>query len=125
MPAVDERIGAAVAEDSTTAEWEGTDDWFPGSDPGDAENWEIHRVRCPECDRPIALLGDEERLPQHALLPTAWSPFSSDVCDGSGRGVADAVRLDGEPRDGASELAALLRLPAELDWRRQPFSHAG
>jgi hypothetical protein len=99
---------------------------LPGVDPGDGETWDILRLRCPECDRPIALLGDEERFPQHATLPTAWHPFSPAVCAGSGRPVDDADELEDEPDfDPEPSLEALLELPPELDWRRQPFSHVG
>ena len=95
-------------------------------DPGDGETWDIVRLRCPECDRPIALLGDEERFPQHALLPTAWHPFSPAVCAGSGRFVDEADEPDDGPDfDSEPSLEALLTLPPELDWRRQPFSHVG
>jgi hypothetical protein len=97
-----------------------------GRDPGDGETWDIVRLRCPECDRPIALLGDEERFPQHALLPTAWHPFSPAVCAGSGRSVDEALELEDEPDfDPEPSLESLLTLPPELDWRRQPFSHVG
>jgi hypothetical protein len=98
----------------------------PGLDPGDGETWDIVRLRCPECDRPIALLGDEERFPKHALLPMAWAPFSPAVCAGSGRPVDEADELEDEPDfDAEPSLEALLTLPPELDWRRQPFSHVG
>ncbi|MFI9273026.1 hypothetical protein ACIGXM_20195 [Kitasatospora sp. NPDC052896] len=112
LTAVDERDGEQLAPRL-------------GSDPGEAETWEIFRVNCPECDRPIALVGDEERLPQHAVLRTAWHPFSPALCPGSGlpaddleESAVDEVVGEGGP------LAALLALPAELDWRTQPFSHA-
>ncbi|MFF4648675.1 hypothetical protein [Streptomyces sp. NPDC001380] len=99
---------------------------FPGADPGDGETWEILRLRCPECDRPIALLGDEERLPQHAVLRSAWNPFASVVCPGSGQPVDDAADFDEDPAlDAGPALEALLTLPPELDWRTQPFSHVG
>jgi hypothetical protein len=116
MPAVDER--------TSTPE----DDWFDVSDSGGTsflEDLEIRRVSCPDCGRPIALVGDEDQLPQHALLPTAWSPFSSAVCAGSGRAAARAALIGDQARSAKDELAVLLALPAELDWRRQPFSHAG
>nr|WP_240166283.1 hypothetical protein [Actinacidiphila bryophytorum] len=84
------------------------------------------RVSCPDCGRPIAVFADEERLPQHALCPTPWNPFGLTVCDGSGRPVADARPADGAAGDGErQDLAALLALPAGLDWRTQPFSHVG
>ncbi len=98
----------------------------PGTDPGEGETWDIVRLCCPECDRPIALLGDEERFPQHALLPTAWAPFSPAICSGSGLSVDEADELEDEPDfDPEPSLEALLTLPPELDWRRQPFSHVG
>ncbi|AXI80767.1 hypothetical protein [Peterkaempfera bronchialis] len=99
---------------------------FRGIDPGDGDTWEILRLRCPECDRPIALLGDEERFPQHAVLHSAWNPFASAVCPGSGRPVDEAADLDDDPDfDAEPDLEALLALPPELDWRTQPFSHVG
>lgn len=90
----------------------------------DEESWNIFRVRCPECRRPIALLADEERLPEHALCPTPWNPFGLTVCAGSGRAVADAEPME---TDFAAQrdVAILLTLPEGLDWRMQPFSHAG
>ncbi|MFD0257276.1 hypothetical protein ACFXKJ_20615 [Kitasatospora indigofera] len=96
----------------------------PGTDPGEADTWEIIRVHCPECDRPIALLGDEERLPQHAVLPTAWHPFSPALCPGSGVPADDLAEIDAPEDTVAPGLEGLLALPAALDWRTQPFSHA-
>jgi len=96
----------------------------PGVDPGEADTWEIIRVHCPECRRPIALVGDEERLPQHAGLPTAWHPFSPALCPGSGASADDLAEVEPSEETAADGLAALLALPAELDWRKQPFSHA-
>ncbi|WP_406207394.1 hypothetical protein OH807_34715 [Kitasatospora sp. NBC_01560] len=96
----------------------------PGTDPGEADTWEIFRVHCPECHRPIALVGDEERLPQHAVLPTAWHPFSPALCPGSGIPADDLAEVESAEEAGPDGLAALLALPAELDWRTQPFSHA-
>ncbi|MER5638772.1 hypothetical protein ABT095_17635 [Kitasatospora sp. NPDC002227] len=115
MPATDQR--ARGAEDALLDAVE-----FPGVDPGEVENWEIVRVHCPACDRPIALVGDEERLPQHAAVPTAWHPFATAVCPGSGEFTDDLSECD-EPA-GPNCPAALLTLPAQLDWRTQPFSHA-
>lgn len=84
------------------------------------------RLSCPDCGRPIAVFSDEERLPQHALCPTPWNPFGLTVCSGSGRAVADARPADDSARAAApQDLAALLTLPAGLDWRTQPFSHVG
>ncbi|UGY90323.1 hypothetical protein [Streptomyces gobiensis] len=89
------------------------------------ETLEIFRVNCPDCAQPIALLADEKVLPEHALCPTPWDPFGLRVCQGSGRAVDDA-----EPEGASREpqehgAAALLTLPEGLDWRTQPFSHAG
>ncbi|WP_327065550.1 hypothetical protein OG500_07160 [Kitasatospora sp. NBC_01250] len=131
MPAAEQR---AVGADSTLMsheEPEGDDlvpgfGHIPGTDPGEAETWEIIRVHCPECDRPIALLGDEEQLPQHAVLRTAWHPFSPALCAGSGLPAEDLAECEPEPgAEPADALDALLTLPAELDWRTQPFSHVG
>jgi len=94
-----------------------------GADPGAADNWDIVRVDCPACDRPIALIGDEERLPQHAVLPSAWNPFQSAICRGTGTPTADLPESVDEPEQGGVE--NLVALPTKLDWRTQPFSHAG
>ncbi|MBB1245980.1 hypothetical protein GL263_20845 [Streptomyces durbertensis] len=88
------------------------------------EALDIHRVRCPECSRPIALFAEEEVLPQHAVCASKWDPFGLTVCAGSGRTVTEAEPA-GEAAGGGSDMAALLTLPAGLDWRTQPFSHAG
>lgn len=37
------------------------------------DTFEMYRVVCPDCDRPIALLTDEDILPEHALCPTPWN----------------------------------------------------
>jgi hypothetical protein len=89
---------------------------------------DVVRLFCPDCARPIAVLADEESLPEHALCPTPWNPFGLTVCVGSGRPVDSAKPVDGVAvvEGGAEqELAALLTLPAGLDWRTQPFSHVG
>jgi hypothetical protein len=130
MPAAEQRVLRADSTLTSHDEPEGEErspglDLAPGADPGDAETWEIVRVHCPECQRAIALVGDEEQLPQHAVLRTAWHPFSPALCPGSGLPTDDLEEVAPEP--GASQadaLAALLTLPAELDWRTQPFSHA-
>lgn len=126
MPAVDQRSLSADDTHDTSDR-----DTFavsygptPGTDPGEADTWEIIRVHCPECDRPIALLGDEERLPQHAVLPTAWNPFSPALCPGSGSSADDLAEVDLPADTVAPGLEGLLALPAALDWRTQPFSHA-
>lgn len=88
------------------------------------ESLEIYRVLCPECDQRIGLLADEERLPEHALLPTARDPFGLAVCQGSGMPAAVADSAD-DAETTEADAAVLLTLPAGLDWRTQPFSHAG
>ncbi|GJF27687.1 hypothetical protein KNE206_03870 [Kitasatospora sp. NE20-6] len=118
MPATDRR---PRSEDEERTEPE----YSLGADPGEADTWEIVRVHCPDCDRPIALIGDEERLPQHAVLPTAWHPFSAALCPGTGALTDELAECEEPAEDAGAGLAALLFLPAELDWRRQPFSHAG
>jgi hypothetical protein len=83
----------------------------------------IVRVSCPECGQPIALLADEEELPEHALCPTRWDPFGLTVCRGSGGSALDALPAAGA-QSAEDDAAALLTLPEGLDWRTQPFSHA-
>ncbi|MFF2040406.1 hypothetical protein ACFVVX_08270 [Kitasatospora sp. NPDC058170] len=126
MPATDERsLGADDTHDTTGREDLAVGhDPAPGVDPGEGDTWEIFRVHCPECRRPIALVGDEERLPQHAVLPTAWHPFSPALCPGSGVAADDLAEVEDAQDAQAPGLEALLTLPAELDWRTQPFSHA-
>lgn len=91
----------------------------------DDEVYEIFRVHCPACSRPIALLADEETLPEHALCSSPWNPFGLTVCAGSGRSVTDAEPVDGDEGAAEQDVAVLLTLPAGLNWRTQPFSHAG
>ncbi|WP_329570838.1 hypothetical protein [Kitasatospora sp. NBC_01266] len=130
MPAAEQRAFGADSTLTSHDEPEGEDrladfGFAPGTDPGEADTWEIIRVHCPECQRPIALLGDEELLPQHAVLRTAWHPFSPALCPGSGLPADDLEECAPEPGTQAGgTLDALLTLPAELDWRTQPFSHA-
>ncbi|WP_051969329.1 hypothetical protein [Kitasatospora azatica] len=129
MPAAEQRVLRADSTLTSHDEPEGEDlapgsAHAPGSDPGEAETWEIIRVHCPECHRAIALVGDEEQLPQHAVLRTAWHPFSPALCPGSGLPTDDLEEVESEPGTRpADTLEALLSLPAELDWRTQPFSH--
>ncbi|MBB5938373.1 hypothetical protein [Streptomyces zagrosensis] len=98
-------------------------------DSGDGdvyETYEMFRVSCPDCARPIALLADETVLPEHALCPSPWNPFGLTVCPGTGRGVADAAPADADaPGAQEQDAALLLTLPESLDWRTQPFSHIG
>ncbi|MBT2483067.1 hypothetical protein [Streptomyces sp. ISL-94] len=106
------------------------DDDYPG-DPeylDDGEGFEIHHAICPDCGQSIALVADEEYLPQHALCLTPWNPFGLTVCAGTGRPATDALATVGmiQPAE-AQELEPVvhLSLPQGLDWRTQPFSHVG
>lgn len=93
------------------------------TDGGEFDVPDIFRVHCPDCARPIALLEDEETLPEHALCASPWNPFGLTVCAGSGRAITDARPLEGSAE--GQDMAVLLTLPVGLDWRTQPFSHAG
>lgn len=120
--AVEEGHERTPAFELVTAEAEDADDGFDE----DLNDLDIVRVACPDCARPIAILGDEDVLPEHALCPTPWNPFGLTVCPGSGRAARDASPAAGETDgDEESDLATLLTLPAGLDWRTQPFSHVG
>ncbi|MDW4913981.1 hypothetical protein [Streptomyces californicus] len=96
-------------------------------DPDDDayDMFEMVRVICPDCAQPIALLADEDALPEHARCPSPWNPFVLTVCAGTGRGVADALPADETLELQEQEAGLLLTLPQGLDWRMQPFSHAG
>ncbi|MER5363039.1 hypothetical protein [Streptomyces sp. NPDC002785] len=87
--------------------------------------FEMYRVICPDCAQPIALLADEDVLPEHALCPTPWNPFVLTVCAGTGRAASRARPADESLGLQEQETALLLTLPQGLDWRMQPFSHAG
>ncbi|MCQ0021903.1 hypothetical protein M4914_02295 [Streptomyces somaliensis DSM 40738] len=87
--------------------------------------FEMFRVVCPDCAQPIALLADEDVLPEHALCPTPWNPFVLSVCAGSGRPVVDARPVDEDAGPQEQEMGLLLTLPQGIDWRTQPFSHVG
>lgn len=89
------------------------------------ETYEIFRVNCPDCSQPIGLLAEEEALPEHALCASPWDPFGLTVCQGSGRPAADAAPHEDGDELQEHDVAALLTLPEGLDWRTQPFSHAG
>ncbi|MFX4292145.1 hypothetical protein [Streptomyces bohaiensis] len=100
----------------------------PGAWPDEAEETEdgvdhpvVVRRACPSCAQPVAVSPGETELPAHAVCSTPWNPFGSTVCDGSGRPVPAAVPVM-EPA-GVVDTEAL-SLPAGLDWRSQPFSHA-
>ncbi|KOU60461.1 hypothetical protein ABZY83_35430 [Streptomyces virginiae] len=108
------------------------DDAYPedGEYLDDAEGFEIHHAICPDCGQSIALVADEEYLPQHALCLTPWNPFGLTVCAGTGRPATDALPSVGAlPSAEAQELEldpfTLPALPQGLDWRTQPFSHVG
>ncbi|MDH6710026.1 hypothetical protein P3T27_006775 [Kitasatospora sp. MAA19] len=125
MPTDQRSLGADETDDTTGRDDLAVDHGHgPGIDPGEAETWDIFRVHCPECRRPIALVADEERLPQHALLPTAWNPFAPALCPGSGTPTDDLDEVESPADARPAGLDALFRLPTELDWRTQPFSHA-
>jgi hypothetical protein len=104
---------------------EGTRDDVGAEEASDDEVYEIFRVRCPDCARPIALFADEDAVPEHALCPTPWDPFGLMVCGGSGRPAAEAAPVGGTELADERDMATLLTLPEGLDWRMQPFSHAG
>ncbi|OKJ71490.1 hypothetical protein [Streptomyces sp. CB02460] len=98
-------------------------DPFEDAAPDAYDTFEMYRVVCPDCAQPIALLADEDVLPEHALCPSPWNPFVLTVCPGTGRAAGDRpAEADGVQEQ---ETALLLTLPQGLDWRTQPFSHAG
>ena len=98
----------------------------PGEDEFDTyDTFEMYRVVCPDCAQPIALLADEEVLPEHALCATPWNPFGLTVCAGTGRQAAEARPADESVEPQEQDMALLLTLPQGLDWRTQPFSHVG
>ncbi|MDJ0345582.1 hypothetical protein QMK19_17370 [Streptomyces sp. H10-C2] len=117
QPAVEEDHERADAFDTAAPDAE------EAFDEEGEEVYDILRVHCPDCARPIALFAGEELLPEHALCPTPWNPFGLTVCPGSGRALRDAEPVDGMEYS-AEDLGTLLTLPAGLDWRTQPFSHA-
>ena len=95
-------------------------------DAGDGyETFEMYRVACPDCGKAIALLAEEDVLPEHAHVTSPWNPFGLTVCVGSGRTVTDALPTDDLVGTQEQDAALLLTLPQGLDWRTQPFSHAG
>ncbi|RFU84192.1 hypothetical protein DY218_23520 [Streptomyces triticagri] len=98
----------------------------PAQDGVDTEEtFEMYRVICPDCAQSIALLADEDALPEHAKCPTPWNPFGLTVCSGTGRPAAEATPADGAEGIQEQDTATLLTLPQGLDWRTQPFSHVG
>ncbi|WP_105974135.1 hypothetical protein [Streptomyces geranii] len=101
-------------------------DALDGDELDDYDTFEMFRVVCPDCAQPIALLADEEVLPEHALCASPWNPFGLTVCAGTGRAAADARPADDESAEPQEQhTALLLTLPQGLDWRTQPFSHVG
>lgn len=100
-------------------------DPFEDTAPDVYDTLEMYRVTCPDCAQPIALLADEDTLPEHALCPTPWNPFVLTVCAGTGAPASKARAADESPDVQEQETALLLTLPQGLDWRMQPFSHAG
>lgn len=111
----DESASAPVSEGVEPAETE-----FDAYD-----TFEMYRVTCPDCAQPIALLADEDVLPEHALCAQPWNPFGLTVCAGTGRAAADAEPADETMEAQEQDTALLLTLPQGLDWRTQPFSHVG
>ncbi|MDG4861632.1 hypothetical protein P8605_26195 [Streptomyces sp. T-3] len=94
-------------------------------EPDAYDTFEMYRVICPDCAQPIALLADEDVLPEHAKCPTPWNPFGLQVCSGTGRLADDAEPADETMEVQEQDTALLLTLPQGLDWRTQPFSHVG
>ncbi len=94
-------------------------------EPDPYDTFEMYRVICPDCAQPIALLADEEVLPEHALCASPWNPFGLTVCAGTGRTAAEARPADESLQVQEQDTALLLTLPQGLDWRTQPFSHVG
>ncbi|MDR6977401.1 hypothetical protein J2X68_004113 [Streptomyces sp. 3330] len=101
-------------------------DGFDDAEHVDAyDTFEMYRVICPDCAQPIALLADEEVLPEHALCASPWNPFGLTVCAGTGRKASEARPADESVELQEQDSALLLTLPQGLDWRTQPFSHVG
>jgi hypothetical protein len=94
-------------------------------DPDTYDTFEMYRVICPDCAQPIALLADEDVLPEHALCASPWNPFGLTVCAGTGRRASEARPADESAEPQEQDTALLLTLPQGLDWRTQPFSHVG
>ncbi|MFI8343709.1 hypothetical protein ACIF8W_27090 [Streptomyces sp. NPDC085639] len=104
------------------------DDAADGEYLDEVEGFDIHHAICPDCGQSIALVADEEYLPQHALCLTPWNPFGLTVCAGTGRPASDALPTVGmiQPVEAQElEPVVLSTLPQGLDWRTQPFSHVG
>lgn len=113
----------AVRQDAAAASARSSHEGVEGPVPDDEETYESYRVICPDCGQAIAMLALEEKLPEHALCASKWDPFGLTMCQGAGRPVREAAPTDGAARERG--IAELLTLPEGLDWRTQPFSHAG
>ncbi|MFJ9562923.1 hypothetical protein ACIRQQ_23095 [Streptomyces fuscichromogenes] len=100
-------------------------DLYEVEEPDAYDTFEMFRVTCPDCAQSIALLADEEFLPEHALCASPWNPFGLTVCAGTGRAAADIPSADESVEPQEQDTALLLTLPQGLDWRTQPFSHVG
>jgi len=100
-------------------------DAFDDEEADAHETFEMYRVICPDCAQPIALLANEEVLPEHALCASPWNPFGLTVCAGTGRRATESRPADESVELQEQDTALLLTLPQGLDWRKQPFSHVG
>ncbi|WP_338694304.1 hypothetical protein V2W30_06235 [Streptomyces sp. Q6] len=100
-------------------------DAFDDEEGDEYDTFEMYRVICPDCAQPIALLADEDVLPEHAHVASPWNPFGLTVCAGTGRTAAEARPADELTGAQEQDTALLLTLPQGLDWRTQPFSHVG
>ncbi|MFF9003504.1 hypothetical protein [Streptomyces achromogenes] len=119
------RSASARPQPVVEPEPEGVEPDAYDEEPDAYDTFEMYRVICPDCAQPIALLADEESLPEHALCASPWNPFGLTVCAGTGRPAADARPADESVEPQEQDTALLLTLPQGLDWRTQPFSHVG
>ncbi|GAA3490641.1 MULTISPECIES: hypothetical protein [Streptomyces] len=119
------RTGRTAAEPADLTALPFDDAEGADADADSYDTFEMYRVICPDCAQPIALLADEDVLPQHAKCPTPWNPFGLTACSGTGRPAADAKPADESLEALEQDTALLLTLPQGLDWRTQPFSHVG
>ncbi|MEV5844280.1 hypothetical protein AB0M32_20165 [Streptomyces sp. NPDC051985] len=100
-------------------------DLYEVGEPDTYDTFEMFRVICPDCAQSIALLADEEFLPEHALCASPWNPFGLTVCVGTGRAADDVPSAEDSVEAQEQDTALVLTLPQSLDWRTQPFSHVG
>jgi hypothetical protein len=107
---------------------DGGDGGFPDPERPDGEPADFIpalRATCPVCEQPVGVPQPAVVLPGHAVCATPWNPFGPTVCPGSGRPVPDAA-AGGRALEAVAAGEELARsLPDGLDWRMQPFSHAG